>query len=91
MSICNSWSVSETRLHIVNFSQTESRRYYMYSIKGKSKGNSKDVFSTVHWSGSAHICSYTSLKLMMLQNIKLEEALLSKGASVTMKQTLHPV
>ena len=47
MSVCNSWSVfregetkfvpSETRLHIVDFSETESRRY---SMKGKSEGNS---------------------------------------------------
>ena len=47
LSICNSWSIfqesgakfvlSETRLHTLNFSETESRRYYM---KGKSTGSS---------------------------------------------------
>ena len=33
----------------------------------------------------------TSFKLMALRNIMLEEVLLSKGASVTIKQTSHPV
>ena len=33
----------------------------------------------------------TNFKLMTLQNIRIKEALLSKGASVTMKQTSHPV
>ena len=33
----------------------------------------------------------TSFKLMALQNIMLEEALLSKSVSDTMKQTSHPV
>ena len=33
----------------------------------------------------------TSFKLMTLQNIKVKEALFSKGASVTMKQKSHPV
>ena len=32
-----------------------------------------------------------SFKLMALRNIKVEEALLSKVASVTIKQTSHPV
>ena len=46
-SICNNWSVfreggtrfvpSETRLHIVDFSETESRKY---SMKGKSEESS---------------------------------------------------
>ena len=33
----------------------------------------------------------TSFKLMTLRNIRVEEALLSKDASVTMKQISHPV
>ena len=33
----------------------------------------------------------TSFKLIALQNIREEEALLSKGASVTMKETSHPI
>ena len=33
----------------------------------------------------------TTFNLMVLQNTKEEEALLSMGASVTMKQTSHPV
>ena len=33
----------------------------------------------------------TSFKLMALQNIILEEALLSKSVGDTMKQTSHPV
>ena len=33
----------------------------------------------------------TSFKLMVLQSIMVEEALLSKSVSVTMKQTSHPV
>ena len=33
----------------------------------------------------------TNFKLMALWNIMVEEALLSKSASVTMKQTYHPV
>ena len=33
----------------------------------------------------------TSFKLMVLQNIMVEEASLSKSVSVTMKQTSHPV
>ena len=32
-----------------------------------------------------------SFKLMALWNIMAEEALLSKSASVTMKETFHPV
>ena len=33
----------------------------------------------------------TSFELMALRNISVEEALLSKGASVTVKQLSHPV
>ena len=33
----------------------------------------------------------TNFKLMALWNIMVEEALLSKSVSVTMKQTYHPV
>ena len=64
MSVCNSWSIYweggakfvslETRLHIVNFSETKSR---MYSMEGKSERNSYDGFFIVHWSGSTHMCS----------------------------------
>ena len=57
-SICNSWSVfrevgikfdlSETRLHTVNFSKTNSRRY---SMKGKPERNFCNVFlhCTLEW------------------------------------------
>ena len=35
--------------------------------------------------------STTSFKLMTLRNIMVEEALLSRSVSVTLKQTSHPV
>ena len=61
-------------------------------MKGKSEGNSQDVFFIVHWNGSADIyVPTTSFKLMVLRNIIVEEASLSKGASATIKQTSHPV
>ena len=78
-SICISWTVFwegltkfvswETRLHTVDISETKSKRY---SMKGKSEGNSWDVFSIIHWSGFAHICSYYNFKLMALRIIMVE-------------------
>ena len=55
-------------------------------MKGKYQGNSQDVFSI-----APPIYVPTSFKLMALPNIRVNEALLSKGATVTMKQTSHPV
>ena len=44
----------------------------------------------LHRGNPTHKCT-KSFKLMALQNITVEEALPSKSASVTMKQTSHPV
>ena len=98
MSICNSWSVfqkagtkyasSETRLHIGDFPETESRRC---SMKGKSEGNSHVFFPLYTGLALPIYVPTTSLKLMAFCIIMIEETLLSKSASVTMKQTSHQI
>ena len=47
-------------------------------MKGKSKGNSLDAFSIVHWSGSAQNVPTTSFQLMTSRNIIVEQALFFK-------------
>ena len=66
----------------------ESRRY---SKKGKSEGNSYDIFFPLYNAVALPIYVPTmSFKLMTLRNIMVEEDLHSKNANVTMKQTSHP-
>ena len=60
-------------------------------MKGKSEGNSNDVFSLYTGVVPPTYVPITSFKLMALRNTRVQEALLSKGASVTMKQTSHLV
>ena len=80
-------SRSETRLHIVDFSETESRRY---SMKRKS-GGARMFFPLYTGVVPPIYVPTTSFKLTALWNIMVEAALLSKSASVTKKQKSHPV
>ena len=61
-------------------------------MKAKSEGNSQDVFFSLYTGVAPPIyVPTTGFKLMVLCNIMVEKALLSKNASVTMKQTSQPV
>ena len=88
-SICNRWSVfresgkkffpSETRLQIFDFSETESRRYSRYSTNGKSEGTPWMLFPLYTGVIPSIYVPTTGFKLMALRNIRLEEAMLSRG------------
>ena len=61
-------------------------------MKGKSERETPRMFFPLYTGVALLIyVPSTSFKLMALWNIRVEEALLSKGASVTVKQTSHPV
>ena len=60
-------------------------------MKGKSERETPRMFFPLYTGVALLIyVPSTSFKLMALWNIRVE-ALLSKGASVTVKQTSHPV
>ena len=55
-------------------------------MKGKSEGTTPRMFFPLYTGVALPIYApTTSFKLMLLRNIRVEEALQSKGASVTMK------
>ena len=58
-------------------------------MKGKSEANFKDIFFIVHRSGSTHMFLLQALGWWLYEQGR--EVYLSKGASVAMKQTSHPV
>ena len=61
-------------------------------MKGKLRGGTPRMFFPLYTGVAPPIyVPPTSFKLMALQSIMVEEALLSRSASVTMKQTFHPV